>query len=56
MPRGGRIYTSHPYALLFGLLALPFGSLLDRCLLGATFEGQRCVSGLEKKNEKVFGF
>jgi len=24
--------------------------------LGATFEGSRCVSGLEKKDEKVFGF
>jgi len=23
--------------------------------LGATFEGQRCVSGLEMKDEKVFG-
>ena len=54
MHRGGKIYISPPCALSLGLLALAFGSLLDM-LLGATFEGQRCV-GLEKKDEKVFGF
>jgi len=32
---------------------LAFGSLFDGCYLGAIFEGQRCVSGLETKDEKM---
>jgi len=39
-----------------GLLTLAFGSLLDGSQLSVIFEGQRWVSGLKKKNEKVLGF
>jgi len=56
VPRGGRICPSPPCALSLGLLVLAFGTLIDGCCLGATFAGQRCVSGLEKEDEEMFGF
>ena len=48
--------VNHPRALSLGLLALAFGTLIDGCCLGKTFEVQKCVSGLEKEDGEVFGF
>ena len=31
-------------------------TLSDGCSLGAFFEGQRCVSSLEKEDQEGFGF
>ena len=52
----GRINPPPSCGLLLDPLASAFGSLLDGCYLGSTFERQICVGGWEKKDEKELGF